>query len=691
VRLFFQAWLFFIVLISAFSVANANERTLDARLHHIRCGDQREWSEFPAEAEAQELRIEFNAEAVDRETTLRLRHRDVKQRWTIELNGRSLGSLPINENDTVTFWSVPRGALKNGVNVVRIHGPAKPPDDVMLGDVRFYDRPRGEMLSQARLEVRVRDADSGDPLPSRITLLGEEGALFESGAASSATLAVRPGVAFTADGAASLPMPAGKYKVFAGRGFEYSVASADVELQPGDTKTVELLIRREAPTEGYAACDTHCHTFTHSRHGDATIEERMVTLAAEGIELPVATDHNVQIDYAPVAERMGLRRYFTPITGNEVTTSVGHFNVFPLEPGPPSIDHQGKDWATVFNSIFAGGREPLVVLNHARDLHAGFRPFDPKHHLAVAGERLDGQRLRAGLMEVVNSGTTQSDGLQLIEDWMGLLNRGLKVTPVGASDSHDVARHFVGQGRTYVRCDDRRPGAIDLDEALTSLRAGRVLVSYGLLADLRVADRYGSGDLVPADGPLKLTARVLGPHWTQVERVRLYVNGVPTREVVVAPDTAGDLPRGVKWQAEWSLDRPTHDVFLALVAVGPGIRELYWPTPKPYQPTSPDWTPYVLGVTGPLWIDADRDGRFNSPFEYAEKLVKRSAGDLSALFKELSTYDEAVAIEAASLLAAAGHTPLDEALSTAWQTAAPQVRRGFHRYADSWKLSQQAR
>jgi hypothetical protein len=132
-------------------------------------------------------------------------------------------------------------------------------------------------------------------------------------------------------------------------------------------------------------------------------------------------------------------------------------------------------------------------------------------------------------------------------------------------------------------------------------------------------------------------------------------------------------------------------VFLSAVAVGPGIKELYWPTPKPYQPTSPDWTSYVIAVTGPVWIDADSDGRFTSAFEYAETFVTEADGDWFALIKSLATYDEAVAVQAASLSAAAGRSPLDDALATALQTAAPQTRRGFARYAEAWKASQQAR
>src|SRR5207244_4646666 len=126
--------------------------------------------------------------------------------------------------------------------------------------------------------------------------------------------------------------PAGNYTVYAGRGFEYSLAKADVRITAGETAERTLTICREVSTPDYIACDTHIHTLTHSGHGDASIGERMITLAGEGIELPIATDHNVQIDYQPHAEQLGVRRYFMPVVGNEVTTALGHFNVFPTTP-----------------------------------------------------------------------------------------------------------------------------------------------------------------------------------------------------------------------------------------------------------------------------------------------------------------------------------------------------------------------
>src|SRR5262249_28765596 len=204
-----------------------------------------------------------------------------------------------------------------------------------------------------------------------------------------------------------------------------------------------------------------------------------------------SAEHNLQVDYHAAAVRNGVRQFFTPVVGNEVTTGVGHFNVFPVRAGGPVPDVRARTWAAVFASIADRTGAKVVILNHPRALHAGFRPFGPGRHVALTGEDLDGWELRANGVEVVNSGAQQTDVMRPFHDWLGLLNRGLAVAPVGASDSHDVSRFLVGQGRTYVRCADGDPGKIDVAEVVKSFQEGRVLVSCGLLAEITVNGKYG--------------------------------------------------------------------------------------------------------------------------------------------------------------------------------------------------------
>jgi hypothetical protein len=665
----------------------ASERVLDDRLHHLRVVGEREWSDFPAQPEGPRLLLRFRAERNAAEWTLRLRQQDVKQTWTVRLNGQDLGRLLTDENDTVLYLPVPAGRLVDGDNTLTVEQAGKVPDDIRVGEVTLANRPVREVLAEATMEVRVRDAERATPLPCRITVLNAQGALMTLGASSDGHLAVRPGVVYTGDGQARFGLPAGDYTIYAGRGFEYGIDSARVTLRPGDVVHKQLTLRREVPTPGHVACDTHVHTLTYSGHGDATVDERVLTLAGEGVELPVITEHNRQVDYQAVAVRHGVRPYFTPVVGNEVTTAVGHFNVFPVRADGPVPDYQLKDWQSLFASIAERTGAPVVVLNHARDLHSGFRPFGPEHHNAVTGANLDGWVLRANAMEVVNSGAQRTDVLRLYRDWFGLLNRGVLLTPVGASDSHDVSRFVVGQGRTYVRCRDDAPGSIDVGEAVQGFRAGRVLVSCGLLAEITVNGRYGPGDLVPASDEVHVAVRVLGPGWVMAEKVELYANGHKVREARIA---AG-RPAGVKWAGTWTLPRWRHDVHLVAVATGPGVRELYWPIAKPYQPTSPRVDRKVIGSTGAVWLDGDGDGERTSAFAYAERLLRETGAELPKLLRALADYDEAVAEQAAGLLQARGvAVQAPEVLAAAKQAGEP-VGRGFQAFVEAWRECQIAR
>lgn len=678
--------------------AAAERIDMEPRLVHLRSDAAREWSSFPERPDEQALERRFRAAANAQEFALRVRQQDVKQSWRVLLNGKRLGELVRDEADLVFYLPIARESLRDGENTLRIESTARGPqtsDDIRVGELRIEPRPPSDVLAEATLEVEVRDGETNAPLPCRITIATAGGARQATSARSSDRLAVREGAIYTADGTARCGVPAGNYTVYAGRGFEWSLAKQDVTVAAGETARLALAIHREVPTPGYVACDTHIHTVTFSGHGDATIDERMITLAGEGIELPIATDHNVHTDYQSHAQRLGVRHYFTPIMGNEVTTPTGHFNIFPIAAAARVPDHRSRQWAQTFDEIFATPGVKVAILNHARDLHSGTRPFGPELFNAAVGELAEGWPVRFNAMEVINSGATQTDPLRLVHDWMALLNRGHAVTPVGSSDSHDVTRYVVGQGRTYIRTDDRDPGNLDRDAAVESFVQGRVLVSYGLLAELTVSGRFTSGDLADVGGDeVEATIRVLGPHWTTATEVRLYANGRLVRQESIVPRRDASLPRGVQWQGTWKLPRPKHDVHLVAVALGKGIDGPYWPTAKPYQPTSPDFEPRTLAVSGAVWLDGDRDGRRTSPREYAERTVAKAGGDLAKLALSLSGYDAAISAQAAHEYVAGGRTLDAEQIEHISKTAPPAVAAGFQAWWQGWReqrLAQAAR
>ena len=668
--------------------ASADQTTISDRMHHLRAEGPREWSNFPEQPEAAELEILFGATANATPATLRLRQQDVKQQWEVVLNAKVLGRLHVDENDMIVYFDVPAGTLVDGENTLVVRQRGKQVDDIRVGEVVLDDRPpEAVRFFDSQMRVTVVDQNSKRPTPSRITVLSASGAL-QSVVAHAEHLAVRPGIIYTSTGEAYFGLESGKYTIIAGRGFEYSTDQVELSVARGAQREVKLTIRREVPTRGYVACDTHVHTRTHSGHGDATVQERMITLAAEGIELPIATDHNVHIDHEPFAREMKVRKDFTPVIGNEVTTKTGHFNIFPVVAGSKIPDYKSTEWKVTLDNIFATPGTKVAILNHARDVHGGTKPFGPKLFNDAVGENLSGWHMGFNAMEVINSGATQTDVMQLFHDWMALLNRGRSVTPVGSSDSHDVGRHFVGQGRTYIRCDDRDPGNIDVEQAVNNFLQGRVMVSYGLLVEMQVNDRYRSGELARVSGDeVQLDLKVLGPSWTKADKIMLFANGQLIREETIANMVGDRLPLGVLWEDRWTIAKPKHDVHLVAIAVGPGIEELFWRTAKPYQPDTPDPTTSTIGCSGAIWLDVDGDGRRTSAHEYAMRLLSATDGTVPQVISKLAPYDSAVAAQTAHLLQSSGSSVIGIP-ERVLNEAAPATKEGFAHYVAAWRRSE---
>ena len=668
------------------SQAAERARILDGRSYHLGTAGEPEWDYFEGQAPTSRgLEIRFPAQPNVREATLFLYQDDVKLDWGVELNGKKIGNLFLMEAPLVFALPIPAGTLRAGENVLSIT-PPKANDDIIVGEFELDLRPRNEAIDQARLEIAVTEEVSGKALPCRLTVVNETGELVPIHPSGDQKLAVRPGVIYTPDGKARVGVRPGQYTIHATRGFEYSLATERISAKAGDTQKIRLQLRREVPTPGFVSSDTHVHTFTFSRHGDATIDERAVTLAGEGIELPIATDHEYLADLSEPAKRMGVENFFTPVTGCETTTARGHFNSFPIVSGSAVPDLRILDWPRLIGAIRATPGVRVVVLNHPRNIHSNFQPFASTNFNAVTGENKRGFEFSFDAIEVANSSALQSDPMLGFHDWMAMLNYGHRVTAVGSSDVHDVSRYIVGQGRSYVACEDGDPGRIDVARACESFLKGRVLVSLGLLARMTVNDKFKVGDLATEVGDsLRVEATVLGPSWIRADCVELFANGVKIREHKIeeghqAMERPGKAYDGIKAKVSWLVPRPKHDIHLVAIASGPGVRAPYWAIARPYQPSSRVWNPRVIGATNPIWVDADGDGKFTAARQYAQKLAERVGMDSGAMVSALAPFDEAVAAQAASLMHKAGMDLREAEFTRRLKSASASTQRGFNAY-----------
>jgi hypothetical protein len=643
----FAATLGCIVSLVGLDMAHAESASIQRKRVHLGKAGQFEWEIFKDDpVYAERLEVRFEAKANTTEHTLRIWQRDVKQTWPVLLNGRRLGSLTLAETALECVLAVPIGALRGGENMLVIEAPAQL-DDIEVGPVILDSKPVVEAITGSTLQVSVTDAHTDEAIPCRLTLTRADGTLQPLRAEPSGDVAMRVGVVYAKHGKTTLSVPPGDYVLHAGHGFEWSVEARRLSLKLGDNQKVKLGLKREVDTKNWIAADSHIHTLTHSGHGDANIEERMITIAGEGIELAIATDHNHHTDYAPIAASVGVAEQFTSIVGNEVTTKHGHFNAFPIQAGAALVNHNEQDWVKLLPAIRATPGVKVITLNHPRDLHSGFVPLGGLQFNPTTGKHRHAEALDIDAMEVITSGAMQSDIHLLYRDWFALLNRGHRIAAIASSDTHDVNRFILGQGRTYAAAKDGNPAQLDLDEVWRSYQEGRLLVSLGLMATLKVDDRFTVGDLATGLGSqIKVQALVSGPAWVKADRIELYANGILIREQSIKDDHRA----GEKARITWELPKPAHDVHLVAIATGPGITEPFWEIPRPYQPSSKALTPRVIGSTNPIWLDNDGDGKFASAFAIAQSLVTKHGSDSAALREALKNYDAAIVVQVESLL-----------------------------------------
>ncbi|HTE32474.1 MAG TPA: hypothetical protein VK666_18970, partial [Chryseolinea sp.] len=267
--------------------------------------------------------------------------------------------------------------------------------------------------------------------------------------------------------------------------------------------------------------------------------------------------------------------------------------------------------------------------------------------------------------------------------WMGMLNRGLTLTPVGSSDAHEVSRFLVGQARTYIRGSKEQNSTIDMEQAISNFVAGSVTVSFGLLTEIVVDGLYGPGDLAPATKAVQVSVRVMGPGWAQADRVSLYANGQKIREMRISHKKTG----GLQWQGKWILPKFAHDVFLVAVAEGPGTQWPFWPIARPYQHESTLFDPLVMGLTGAVRIDADSDRHFTSAYNYAVSLWDSSGKDVRKFIRSLASYDQSVAIQGAAVMEEQGITLTGPEMTEPLSLASKKVREGVLEYIKYWKMT----
>ncbi len=481
----------------------------------------------------------------------------------------------------------------------------------------------------ATINFEITDASTEKLTPAKLVVMQNEEP-FEHGLSSTDDLACRGHTIYSRTGKGSFQLPAGTYEIWFGKGMEYSVDVQKIVLDSRQNTTLKATLKRELNPEGYIGGDMHLHTFTFSGHGDANVEERLISCVAEGLEWAVATDHNAVLDYAPYMKKLGLENYMATAVGNEVSTPIGHFNTYPLASGSEKVNAKISVGKELFETIRGQGLpHTLIQINHPRWVDSDFfntKGLDPFYGMSKHPE----WDWDFDAFEVLNENfgigwrDAPDNKFSVKQDWFNMLNQGLKKTGLGNSDSHSVIAQIAGVPRNYIKSSTDNPSQIDNKEIIESIRNQQVSVARGLFVNLETVAGEGIGAKVNLEGErqeLTLNLTVQAASWITCHKAELIENGVVIKTFDIPESTSVDrLKKTLTLQ-------PKKDSWYLLIAYGDvPMAPMVQGKEKPVLP---------MGFTNPIWVDADGDGKITSIYNYTEHLIKELDGKATKIVEAL--------------------------------------------------------
>lgn len=408
---------------------------------------------------------------------------------------------------------------------------------------------------------------------------------------------------FSASGKETIAVRPGGYEVYISRGLEYEYEMKEVEISPDATASVSAMLKRSVDTTGYLSGDFHVHA-APSFDSDDKLSEKMLSAVAAGLEVPIATDHDVRTDYLPTIKSLGLEKELNSLVGNELTTKrLGHFNMYPVTFYLNKRNHGAIDWIglsmpEVYDAVRKDPEEKSVIqLNHPRDASLGYLnliSYNPETALTAQPQNFSWD---FDAVEVLNGGG-YSEMETILIDWYSFLNRGHKVTGVGNSDSHGSYSLQIGYPRNFVKSTTDIPGDMNREEFINGILSNDVTVNGGAFVTMTVNGAELGQTATVINGKVDISIKVQVPSWIKPETLKIVEGGTTVKEVDIS---GGNSP--VYYEGTISLGKPSADTWYMVIVEGSG--DLF-----PVYPGK-----HTSSFTNPIFVDVDGNGVFDAPIK----------------------------------------------------------------------------
>jgi hypothetical protein len=438
-------------------------------------------------------------------------------------------------------------------------------------------------------QLRVVATEGGARVPARVQVLPASGQALPSIPARYGEPPLPGGrlhVAFATSGEVTLPVPPGSWEVIVSRGYEYELVRQTVSVTAGGLQTVTAALERSVDTPGIQCADFHIHTWRSNDSGDPALE-KVAQALADGLELPVRSDHEYVADFSAEIAELGAGPFAAGMGSIELTSFEvwGHMGVFPLVPDPQQVNAGAPRWQTfptadapdtpfetlspraVFEAVRARPEAPVIIINHPRGNtnYFGYVGYDPATGLASSVADWDTEFT---LVEVFNDASWQENRQTHVVDWFGLLRAGRPVFAVGSSDSHGLVGTPVGYPRTCISLGTDDPRQLTPPLVRDRLAAGHSTISGGVYISARIGTA-GPGDTVTGAGnPMMVDVEVRAATWIDVDTIEVVVDGLTVDTIPIMPGDADPNDPAVRWRGAIPVQPRATGGFVVIAAYG---------------------------------------------------------------------------------------------------------------------------
>jgi hypothetical protein len=513
----------------------------------------------------------------------------------IALDADADGRFTVDVPKTVVEWYAAFDVSRSSSPVMYTPGTA--------WELRLDVSPGGE------LSVRIVDPDTGKPITARLLVHGIDGTLDPSFGPDYRASGAGP-LMDALRGEVTTPLPAGRYRVGATKGIEWSIDATNVNIEPGRQTAIELAPRHVVPTPGVVGADLHVHA-RPSFDSPVTPEDRVLSLVAAGIDFAVPTEHNIVGDYSSMLATLDLGRELATVPGVEVTTYTprfGHFGVFPYKGFVPP--YRASSPTVLFQAARRGDPTRVLQVNHPR-LPSSIGYFNVYHFEPQQGrEPPAGMRMDFDTLEVFNGyDMAKNERVEsVMRDWFALLSMGYRFVATGDSDSHRIQYQWAGYPRTLIAAGEAasgEKGPLDPLAIVAALKKGHATVTNGPVIELEVAEGHPGDEMITKEDPVHIHVVVRAAPWVDVTSLEIVAGGtslqtfpMPTRPTKIGPEPGTideAAARTVRFDQELSLALGPLNTWV--VAIARGRRKL--DDVLPFMPTVP------LAFTNPVWVTRD--------------------------------------------------------------------------------------